>query len=78
MWNWYHVLISASGDESTWLFGEGEKSWLWLQPRGQFYISEIEAPRKVISYVTKEIYKPKPQDQLFIYQAPLSKPAKTV
>jgi hypothetical protein len=70
-----HVLISASDAESAWLFGEGEKSWLWLQPRGQFDICEIEAPRKVISYITKEFYKPDSQDQLFIYQAPLSKPA---
>ena len=67
-----HVLISASDAESAWLFGEGEKSWLWLQPRGQFDIGLIEAPRKVISYITKEIYKPDSQDQLFIYQAPLS------
>jgi hypothetical protein len=51
------------------------ESWLWLQPRGQFDVSEIEAPRKVISYITKEIYEPDSQDQLFIYQAPLSKPA---
>ena len=50
-----HVLISASDAESAWLLGEGNKSWLWLQPRGQFYIREIEAPRKVISYITKEI-----------------------
>ena len=71
-----HVLISASDVESAWLFGEGEKSWLWLQPRGQFDIREIEAPRKVISYITKEIYKPDSQDQLFVYQAPLSKLAK--
>ena len=70
-----HVLISASDGESAWLFGEGNKSWLWLQPRGQFDVSEIEAPRKVISYITKGIYKPDSQDQLFIYQAPLSKPA---
>ena len=32
-----HVLISASDAESAWLFGEGNKSWLWrqelLQPR---------------------------------------------
>jgi hypothetical protein len=27
---------------------------LWLQPRSQFDISELAAPRKVISYVTKE------------------------
>ena len=67
-----HVLISASDDESAWLFGEGNKSWLWLQPRGQFDISEIEAPRKVISYITKEIYKSDSQDQLFVYKAPLS------
>ena len=67
-----HVLISASDDESAWLFGEGSKSWLWLQPRGQLDISEIEAPRKVISYITKEIYKSDSQDQLFVYKAPLS------
>ena len=53
-----HVLISASDDESAWLLEGGNKSWLWLQPCGQFDISEIEAPRKVISYITKEIYKP--------------------
>jgi len=47
---------------------------VWLQPRGQFHISEIEAPRRVISYITKEIYKPDSQDQLFIYQAPLLNP----
>jgi hypothetical protein len=70
-----HVLISVSADESEWLFGEGNKSWLCLQPRGQFDISEIESPRKVISYITKEIYKADSQDQLFIYQAPLSNSA---
>jgi len=70
-----HVLISASDDESAWLLGEGKKSWLWLQPRGQFDIDPIEARRKAISYVTKEIYKPDSQDQLFIYQAPLSNSA---
>jgi hypothetical protein len=69
-----HVLISASDAESAWLLEEGNKSWLWLQPRGQFHISEIEAPRRVISYITKEIYKPDSQDQLFIYQAPLLNP----
>jgi hypothetical protein len=67
-----HVIISASDDESTWLLGEGKKSSLWLQPRGQFDVSEIESLPKVISYITKEIYKPDSQDQLFIYQAPLS------
>jgi hypothetical protein len=71
-----HVLISASDAESAWLLGEGNKSWLWLQPRGQFDISPIEAPRKVISYITKEICGPDSQDHLFIYQAPPSKPAK--
>ena len=70
-----HVLISASDDESAWLWGQGNKSWLWLQPRGQFDISEIESPRRVISYITKEIYEPDSQDQLFVYKAPLSKPA---
>ena len=44
-----------------------------LQPRGQFDIREIEAPRKVISYITKEFYKPDSQDQLFVYKAPPSK-----
>ena len=67
-----HVLISASDDESAWLADKGKESWLWLQPRGQFDISEIESLPKVISYVTKEIYKPDLQDQLFIYQAPFS------
>jgi len=41
-----HVLISASDAESAWLLEEGNKSWLWLQPRGQFDIGAIEAPRK--------------------------------
>jgi hypothetical protein len=68
-----HVLISSSDDESAWLFGEGNKSWLWLQPRGQFDIREIEAPRKAISYITKEIYTPDSQDQLFVYKAPPTK-----
>jgi hypothetical protein len=52
-------------------WGERKHSWLWLQPHGQLDISPIEAPRKVISYITKEIYKPDSQDQLFLYQAPL-------
>jgi hypothetical protein len=67
-----HLLVSASDDERAWLLGEGRSSWLWLQPRGQFDIDRIETPRRAISYVTKEIYKPDSQDQLFIYQAPLS------
>jgi hypothetical protein len=70
-----HVLISASDDEIRWLLEEGKKSWLWLQPRGQFDIDPIEALRKAISYTTKEIYKPDSQDQLFIYHAPLSNSA---
>ncbi len=70
-----HVLISASDDESAWLLGEGEKSWLWLQPRGQFDISEIESLPNVISYVAKEIYKPDSLDQLFVYKAPPSNSA---
>ena len=70
-----HVLISASDAESAWLFEEGNKSWLWLQPRGEFDIGEIEAPRKAISYITKEIYKPDSQDQLFVYKAPPSNSA---
>ena len=49
-----HVLISPSDDEErAWLFGEDNKGWLWLHPRGQFEISEIEAPRRAISYITK-------------------------
>ena len=71
-----HVLISASDAESAWLLEEGNKSWLWLQPRGQFDIGAIEAPRKVISYITKEIYQLNSQDQLFVYSAPPAKPAK--
>jgi hypothetical protein len=67
-----HVLISASDDEIRWLLEEGKKSWLWLQPRGQFDIDPIEARRKAISYITKEIYKPDSQDQLFIYKTPPS------
>ncbi|MGA3341597.1 MAG: hypothetical protein ABSD11_13455 [Methylocella sp.] len=70
-----HVLVSASDAESARLFEEGNKSWLWLQPRGQFDIREIEAPRKAISYITKEIYKPDSQDQLFVYKAPPSNSA---
>jgi hypothetical protein len=50
-----HVLIAASDDESSWLLGEGNDSWLWLQPRGQFEIGEIESLPRVIPYITKEL-----------------------
>ena len=31
-----HVLVAASDDERSWLLGQGNNGWLWLQPRGQF------------------------------------------
>ena len=65
-----HVLVSASDDEYAWLLKEGNEAWLHLQPRGQFDISKIESPPKVISYITKEIYTPDLLDQLFLYSAP--------
>jgi hypothetical protein len=70
-----HVLVAASDDESSWLLGEGNDSWLWLQPRGQFEIGEIELLPRVISYITKELYTQESQDQLFIYKAPPSEVA---
>jgi hypothetical protein len=67
-----HVLIAASDDERSWLLGQGNNGWLWLQPRGQFEISEIESLPRVISYITKELHTQDSQDQLFIYKAPPS------
>jgi hypothetical protein len=52
-----HVLVAASDDERSWLLAEGNDSWLWLQPRGQFEIGEIESLPRVFSYVTKELHK---------------------
>jgi hypothetical protein len=67
-----HVLVAASDDERSWLLGQGNNGWLWLQPRGQFEIGEIESLPRVISYITKELYTQDSQDQLFIYLAPPS------
>jgi hypothetical protein len=67
-----HVLVSASHFEISWLLKEGNAFWLALQPRGQFEISEIKSLPRVISYITKELYTPNSQDQLFVYTAPSS------
>jgi hypothetical protein len=67
-----HVLVAGADREYSWLLHEGSESWLWAQPRGQLEVVRILQPRAAISYITKELYKPDSQDQLFIYQAPLS------
>jgi hypothetical protein len=70
-----HLLIAASDDERSWLLEQGNKGWLWLQPRGQFEIGEIEFLPRVISYITKELHTQDSQDRLFIYKAPPSEVA---
>lgn len=67
-----HVLVAASDDERSWLLGQGNNGWLWLQPRGQFEMGEIESLPRVISYITKELHTQDSQDRLFIYKAPPS------